>query len=176
MLGLSGNIFRMAFIRIRPAAELGQETRAAIELHRELLLVLVPDAEVEHVGSTAVPGALTKGDLDLVVRVDQASFPTAIGMLNSHYAVHQPKNWTRTLASFKDPSSRRPEVGVQLVVAGSADDRLFGPFRDALIRDPALLAQYNELKRRLDGSDYEHYTERKGKFIERVLREINTAQ
>ncbi len=163
----------MALVRIAPAREFEQETTAAFELHRELVLVLVPGAEVEHVGSTAVPGALTKGDLDLVVRVDQATFPTAIGMLGSHYAVHQPKNWTRTLASFKDPSSRRPEVGVQLVVAGSTDDRLFGPFRDALIRDPALLAQYNELKRHLDGADYERYTEQKGRFVERVLREIS---
>ncbi len=165
----------MALIRIRPAEELEQETRAAFELHRELLLVLLPGAEVEHVGSTAVPGALTKGDLDLVVRVDQATFPTAIGMLGSHYAAHQPKNWTPTLASFKDPSSRRPEVGVQLVVAGSHDDRLFGPFRDALVRDPALLARYNELKRGLDGAEYQRYTEQKGKFIERVLREIGSS-
>ncbi len=162
----------MASIRIRPAAELEEETRAAFELHRQLVLVLLPEAEVEHVGSTAVPGALTKGDLDLVVRVDQAAFPTAIGMLSSHYAVHQPRNWTPTLASFKDPSSSQPEVGIQLVVAGSAGDRLFGPFRDALIRDPALLAEYNALKRGLDGADYEAYTERKGEFVERVLREL----
>jgi GrpB-like predicted nucleotidyltransferase (UPF0157 family) len=116
---------------------------------------------------------LTKGDLDLVVRVDEATFPTAIGMLNTHYAVHQPANWTQTLASFRDPTSGRPEVGIQLVVMGSPDDRLFGPFRDALIGDPALLAEYNELKRRLDGMDYEQYTEQKGEFVERVLREID---
>jgi GrpB-like predicted nucleotidyltransferase (UPF0157 family) len=163
----------MASIRIRSAAELEDQTRAAFELQRDLVLVLVPGAEVEHVGSTAVPGALTKGDLDLLVRVDPAAFPTAVGMLSSHYAVHQPKNWTRTLASFKDPSSHQPEVGIQLVVAGSPDDRLFGPFRDALIHDPALLTEYNELKRRLDGADYERYTEQKGQFVEGVLREIN---
>lgn len=163
----------MSLIRIRPAAEGEEQTRAAFELHRELVLVLVPGADVEHVGSTAVPGALTKGDLDLVVRVDEATFATAIGLLSTHYAVHQPKNWTQTLASFRDPTSRRPEVGIQLVVTGSRDDRLFGPFRDALIDDPTLLAEYNELKRSLDGTAYEHYTERKAEFVERVLREID---
>ncbi len=172
VVGRGGNILPVVPISIRPAAELEAETTAAFELHRKLVLVLLPGAEVEHVGSTAVPGALTKGDLDLLVRVDQAAFPTAIGMLGSHYAVHQHRNWTPTLASFKDPSSTRPEVGVQLVVIGSSDDRLFGPFRDALIRDPALLAEYNALKRRLDGADYELYTEQKGEFVERVLREI----
>jgi GrpB-like predicted nucleotidyltransferase (UPF0157 family) len=60
-------------------------------------------------------------------------------------------------------------VGIQLTVAGSADDALFGPFREALIRAPALLAEYNALKLRLDGEDYERYTEVKGEFVERVL-------
>ena len=60
-------------------------------------------------------------------------------------------------------------MGVQLVVAGSADDALFGPFRDALVRDPALLAEYNALKRSLDGQDYERYTDVKGEFVEPVL-------
>ena len=39
--------------------------------------------------------------------------------------------------------------------------------------DPALLAEYNELKLRLDGLDYESYTERKGEFVETVLRQAN---
>ena len=67
------------------------------------------------------------------------------------------------------PASHDPPVGVQLVVAGSADDALFAPFRDALIADPALLAQYNALKLSLDGADYERYTDAKGAFVERVL-------
>ncbi|MGZ4186586.1 MAG: GrpB family protein [Solirubrobacteraceae bacterium] len=65
------------------------------------------------------------------------------------------------------------DVGVQLVVARSDADGFFGPFRDALIDSPALLAEYNELKQRLDGLDYERYTERKGEFVERVLRDLN---
>ena len=64
---------------------------------------------------------------------------------------------------------------MQLVVAGFAGDSLFGPFRDALIRDPALLDEYPELKRRHDGADYEGYTDVKGAFDERVLAEIGNA-
>ena len=44
-------------------------------------------------------------------------------------------------------------------MAGSDADGFFGPFRDALINDPALLAAYNELKLRRDGRDYGSYTE-----------------
>jgi GrpB-like predicted nucleotidyltransferase (UPF0157 family) len=59
------------------------------------------------------------------------------------------------------------------VVRGSEADRFFGPFRDALIGSDALLAEYNELKRQLDGLEYARYTELKGQFIERVLRELS---
>ena len=121
-------------------------------------------------GATAVPGALTKGDVDLVVRVAERAFADAVSILRTRYAVHQPHNWTRTLASFKADDESEPPVGVQLVIAGSDADGFFGPFRDALINDPALLAEYNELKLRLDGLDYTSYTERKGEFIENVLR------
>ena len=110
------------------------------------MLALLPDAEVEHVGSTAVPGALTKGDVDLLAHVVADAFPTAVDLLADHYAVHQPQNWTSSLASFKDAGGTEPPVGIQLVVGGCADDALFGPFRDPLINEPALLAQYNALK------------------------------
>jgi GrpB-like predicted nucleotidyltransferase (UPF0157 family) len=89
--------------------------------------------------------------------------------LRGAYAIHQPENWSPTFASFVDPDASDPPVGVQLVVAGSKDEALFEPFVAALRDDPELLAEYNALKRRLDGSDYELYTREKGEFVERVL-------
>jgi GrpB-like predicted nucleotidyltransferase (UPF0157 family) len=154
---------------------LAQTTRAAFDRHREAVLRLLPNAEVEHVGATSVPGALTKGDLDVLVRVPENEFSQSVAVLRSAYAVHQPRNWTRTLASFSDPTSSTPPVGVQLVVAASESDALFGPFRDALIADPALLAEYNALKLRLDGESYELYTSTKGAFVEAVLQKLNPA-
>jgi GrpB-like predicted nucleotidyltransferase (UPF0157 family) len=141
----------------------------AFSRHRDRIGAELPAAEIEHVGSTSIPGALTKGDLDLLVRVDAAGFPAAVSALLAMYAVHQRENWTPTYASFTDPDADDPPVGVQLVVAGSRDDALFGPFRRAMIADPELLAAYNDLKRRYDGSDYDTYTRAKARFIERVL-------
>ncbi len=143
-----------------------------LQRQTERLSRLLPTAEIEHVGATAVPGALTKGDLDILVRVQADDFAPSIVVLTDEYAIHQPQNWTSTLASFIDPAELHPEVGVQLVVAASADDALFGPFRDALIGDPDLLQQYNALKRRLDGADHATYTAVKGEFVEQILREI----
>lgn len=163
----------MTRVRIRRAEDIQGLARTAFDAHRRDVVALLPGAEVEHVGATAVPGALTKGDVDLLVRVAEEDFAQAVSVLRKRYVVHQPHNWTGTLASFKAPDSSEPPVGVQLVVAGSDADGFFGPFRDALINDPALLAQYNELKLRLDGLDYETYTERKGTFVENVLRQAN---
>lgn len=159
----------MVVVRIRPAAEIRPSVDAAFSAHSTQIAAALPAAEIEHVGSTAIPGALTKGDLDLLVRVPTEQFATAVATLRGLYAVHQPENWTPTYASFVDPRSCDPPVGVQLAVAGSADDALFAPFRDALIADPALLAQYNALKLSLEGADVEHYTDVKGAFVERVL-------
>jgi GrpB-like predicted nucleotidyltransferase (UPF0157 family) len=164
---------RVAYVRIRRQGETEDLAIAAFEAHRREVAALLPTAEIEHVGATAVPGALTKGDVDLLVRVRERDFADAVVLLRGRYTVHQPHNWTGTLASFKAPGKSEPPVGVQVVVAGSDSDGFFGPFRDALINDPALLAEYNELKLRLDGLDYESYTERKGEFVERVLHQTN---
>jgi GrpB-like predicted nucleotidyltransferase (UPF0157 family) len=156
-------------VRIAPEAEHRASAQRAFEDHRRRVLRVLPDAEVEHVGATSVPGALTKGDVDVLVRVSPERFETAAQCLRRLYVVHQPHNWTPTLASFVDPEADEIPVGIQLVVAGSEDDAMFGAFRDALTGDPALLAKYNDLKRRLDGEQYSRYTEIKGRFIERAL-------
>jgi GrpB-like predicted nucleotidyltransferase (UPF0157 family) len=163
----------MAVVRIRRADDVHELAAATVSTHRRSVLELVPGAEIEHVGATAVPGALTKGDVDVLVRVGEADFSAAADALASRYAIHQLHNWSPSLASFSATDAGELPVGIQLVVRGSAADRCFGPFRDALINSQTLLAEYNELKLRLDGLEYERYTEQKGQFIERVLRQLN---
>ena len=161
-------------VRITPEAELRTTAQQAFEDHRRRIARVLPDAELEHVGATSVPGALTKGDVDVLVRVSPERFEAAAQCLRRLYAVHQPHNWTPTLASFVDDEADGIPVGIQLVAAGSEDDAMFGAFRDALADDPALLAEYNDLKRRLDGEQYGPYTEIKGRFIERALRRLGS--
>jgi GrpB-like predicted nucleotidyltransferase (UPF0157 family) len=163
----------MAAISIRDEAELRVEARVAFEEHRDRVLELLPGVDVEHVGSTAIPGALTKGDVDLLVRLEATDFERAAGMLSRGYSVHQPENWTPTYASFVAEEETPLPVGIQLAVMGSAEEAFFAPFRDALASDPALLAEYNALKCRHDGGDYDRYTEAKGEFVERVLLALN---
>ena len=163
----------MAAVRIKPEEDLRELANATFDEHRRAVLALIPSADVEHVGATAVPGALTKGDVDVLVRVGEPEFAEAVEVLRCRYAIHQPYNWTPTLASFTAPAAAGLGVGIQLVVEGSDADGFFGPFRDALINSPALLTEYNRLKQRLDGLGYQRYTDQKGEFIERVLHDLN---
>ena len=119
-----------------------------------------------------MPGALTKGDVDLTVRVERGELEPTQAELGRLYAIHQPENWTPTYASFIDPGAIDPPVGVQLVVRGSPDDLLFVTLRDLLRSDPDLLAAYNAFKREHEGTSYAVYTEAKERFWEPVLTRL----
>jgi GrpB-like predicted nucleotidyltransferase (UPF0157 family) len=135
--------------------EIRERVAAVFERRRVELLALLPAARVEHVGSTAVPGSLTKGDLDLCVLVAPEEFEPASRALAAHLAIHQPENWTATFASFTAPSEDGVDTGVQLIVAGGDEERWFIGWRERLRADPSLRAHYDELKlrHRADGVD-----------------------
>jgi GrpB-like predicted nucleotidyltransferase (UPF0157 family) len=159
-------------LRFRPAEQLRAAADQALADHTRRIGARVPVAEVEEMGATAVPGALTKGDLDLLVRVPADEFQPAISALRDAYAEHQRENWSPTFASFIAPDLADPlPVGIQLVVAGSDDDREFTGFRDLLRRRPDLVDRVNRLKRSFEGGDPEAYWIAKQELIEVILAE-----
>ncbi len=109
------------------------------------LRTILPSAEFHHVGSTAIPGALTKGDLDVLIRVEREEFPQAVEALRQHFAVKQPQNWDPYFASFGDDSRYSMPLGVQVVIKDSeADFFLF--IHEYLVSHPKVLADYNRMK------------------------------
>ena len=153
-------------MELRTEKEIRPAIGAAVSRHSALIRAELPDAGIEHIGSTAVEGALTKGDLDLLVQVPASGFDAAVEKLGGLYAIHQPENWTTRFASFKEVPEDELPVGVQLVVAGGTDDRLFRAWRDRLATEPALLARYNELKRAHVQSEPAAYIDAKAALIE----------
>jgi GrpB-like predicted nucleotidyltransferase (UPF0157 family) len=145
-----------------------EQAAAAFERYQARLLALLPQAEIQHIGSTAIPGALTKGDLDIVVRVSQTEFDAAEAALATHYERNTGSTRTASFASFKDDSAD-PPLGIQLVVRGSALDD-FCAFRDFLATHPAYLTEYNQLKQAAHGQAMDTYREQKSRFVERILR------
>ena len=157
MDGESIPLVREEEIRGRVAAIFGRR--------RGELEALLPGARIEHVGSTAVPGSLTKGDLDICVIVSGEEFGPASRVLAERLEIHQPENWSATLASFTAPGEDGIDVGVQLVPAGSADERHFVGWRDRLRADFELRARYDELKRRQQADGIDAYRAAKERLI-----------
>ena len=147
------------------ASKKAQQTYTII---RESLAAELPaGAQIHHVGATAIPGCLTKGDLDIVVRVTAENFADADLILASKFNRNEGSIRTATFSAFEDASSD-PHVGIQLTTIDGPFD-FFHHFVRALLRSPELLSEYNALKRAHNGCDAQLYRAAKAQFIERVL-------
>lgn len=133
------------------------------------LRTLLPDCEVEHIGATALPDGVTKGDVDVNIRVPASSFERAVEMLTAQFAVAQPQNWTPTYASFSDPDRALP-LGLQVTVSGSPDDFLV-LLRDLMRTDPALRRNYERCKTQAAQLGRKGYWEAKNRMFQDLLRQ-----
>ena len=160
----------MAWVSFAPSEVFRDRAVMLMAQEASRIQKLIPSARVEHIGGTSIPGALTKGDVDVLVTVAAADFPVAVDALRKLYAVNQPENWTPAFASFKDDTSFPLAFGAQLVTDG-AEPYAFLALRERLCCDPVALADYNAIKRAHEGRDDAAYREAKGGFIERLLNE-----
>ena len=152
----------------REQAKFRQRAEELFLKERKIILRAIPSADIQHIGSTAIPGSLTKGDLDIQVRVEQKYFQKAQNALLKIYKPNKGNPPTKTYASFKDDSAKIP-LGVQLTVIGSKEDN-FTALRDILVNNKKHLRAYNTLKNRYQGKPMREYRKAKGKFIEKVLK------
>lgn len=138
-----------------------EEARAACRQVRRQLAGLGIEGEVELTGGASVPGALTKGDIDLHLRVPPGSFEAAVARLRTEYPTASPSAWAATLAVFEVPSTR--PTGLAVTPVGSEHDLRFSRAWHRLRTDPALLEEYNALKRNSFGDP--SYEELKSAFF-----------
>lgn len=128
---------------------------------------------VHHVGSTAVPGLAAKPVIDMVAGVrDLAEARAAFAPLREHsygYEPHRPH-----AHHFRKPAASTLELRTHHLHLTEPDSDLWRErlaFRDALRADPALVAEYQQLKQRLarQHDDVAAYTADKRAFVARVL-------
>src|SRR5829696_1511560 len=115
-------------------------------------------------GGASVPGALTKGDVDLHLRVAPEAFADVVARLRMLYPMASATAWAATLAVFEVPGTR--PTGLAVTPVHSEHDERFCLTWAALRRSPELLAQYNALKSSSAGT--EHYEQRKSSFFTSV--------
>lgn len=135
--------------------------------YKASILNVIPRARVEHVGASAVPGAISKGDLDIFVGVNTERFIESIALLKP--LGFSEKSETLRTTELCMLESVTENVALQVVVNGSRFE-FFIDFREKLKASAVLLDQYNQLKLMCIGLSEERYRELKSEFIEQVLR------
>lgn len=137
---------------------------------RDFIQELIPSADIQHVGSTAVPNSLTKGDLDIQVRVSELQFSKAVEALSAVYESNDGSIKTNEFRAFKD-DARTPPLGIQLTVTGSVFD-FFWKIRDVLLQHERYKIEYDDLKREFEGKDMESYREAKNEFFCKIMETL----
>jgi GrpB-like predicted nucleotidyltransferase (UPF0157 family) len=150
-----------------------------LTVQAELTALFYPvHVEVQHVGSTAVPGLCAKPVLDLLLGVTalpeiEAQIPALATAGFRHRREYEKQIPERRY--FVREAGLLPRIHLHAVVAGGAYWREHLAFRDALRADPMLRERYSSLKRALAArhvTDKAAYTEGKAPFIAAVLADL----
>jgi GrpB-like predicted nucleotidyltransferase (UPF0157 family) len=146
------------------------------DLERTALLTYVPELlEVEHMGSTSIPGIEAKPVIDMQASLRSLSDWQRVvpRLVPRGYTFMAERVYESRVFLPKGPEGLRTHY-LSLIEAGSEEWRVRLRFRDALRSDPALRLEYQDLKRRLARrhvSDRPAYTDAKSAFVARVLAE-----
>ena len=157
--------------------ELAEYDAARVERF-EAEAALIADAlgdrarQIEHVGSTAVPGLAGKPTIDIAVGVDAIQLPPkAVGALGAAGFHHQPDETRAWERRFVKGDAFPRDVIVHVVEWQGWKWREFLRFRDTLRAEPELASEYEQLKRSLLERGYWYRGVDKRELIERVLAE-----
>jgi len=126
--------------------------------------------QIEHVGSTAVPGLAGKPTVDIAVGVDSIELSSELveSLTAAGFEHHVDPGRPWEMRFVKGTVFPR-DVIVHIVELGGSRWREFLRFRDELRADPRLAAEYEQLKRGLLERGEWYRGEDKKELIERVL-------
>jgi GrpB-like predicted nucleotidyltransferase (UPF0157 family) len=131
----------------------------------------VPAVEVEHVGSTSVPGLAAKPVIDVDVVVDQPSIGAAVAALEAAGYAHLGDLGVAGREAFTAPDDD-PRRHVYVCARGCLAVRNHLAVREVLRRDAGLRAEYAAVKLALaadPGMDIDRYLAGKSAVLQRVL-------
>lgn len=144
-----------------------KDCQALYQVFAERIAKTLNHAHIAHIGSSAIPGALSKGDLDIYVGVSAEQFNQSIQQLKQINFIEK-KDTLATKELRMLESQEHDHVAIQLVVQNSAYD-FFLTFRDVLRNQPELVAEYNQMKSSCRDMTMDEYRMNKSDFIQAVL-------
>lgn len=133
-------------------------------------------AQVQHIGSTSVPGLAAKPVIDILLGAESLvaieSRIAALAQCGYRYIAKYEQDLPMRRYCFKPEAHGVLRVNLHAVVSGSLFWREHIAFRDALRADAVLLADYCSLKKALAArfpQDTPSYTDAKAPFIRAVI-------
>lgn len=140
--------------------------------YQQRIKEILPNAVVEHIGASSIPKAVSKGDLDIFVGVDQADLEASAQLL-TQLGFQEKVDTLRTPELCMLESRLGEDVAIQVVAKGSKFEN-FLKFRDHLRANPKFVQQYNELKMSYKGLPQDQYRAKKSDYIEHVLEQADS--
>lgn len=137
------------------------------KLSEEIRLIL-PQAKIEHIGSSSVPGSVSKGDLDVYVGIEHSFFDEAISLIKSLNFYEKAGTFRSDELCMLVTDKFNYDVAIQLVSNGSKFED-FLKFRDILKMNTRLVEEYNEVKLLAQSLEEDEYRKKKNIFINRIL-------
>jgi len=153
------------------------ESRRVAQAIAGLITTPANNLQIEHVGSTAVPGCWGKGIIDLLVAYPTGGLKSArqaldrIGFQRQGGPTPFPESRPMRVGSFAH-FGRSYRIHAHVMESGSAEAHDLICFRDLLRRDIDLRRAYEAEKRAILARGItkgNEYSEAKGEFIRRVL-------
>lgn len=138
--------------------------------YQKEISTLLPFAKIEHIGSSAIPNTISKGDLDIYIEVIPEQFEFAIEQLKTLNFIEK-QNTLRTHELCMLESLNNDDVAFQIVVTDSIFT-FFLTFKNKLISSPTLVNEYNQLKLQCSHLDPDQYRTIKSDFINRILNHL----
>lgn len=125
--------------------------------------------QIDHVGSTSIPGIKAKPIIDVLVVVSEMEPFTIEREVMAQYGYKNGDNYIapNTILFFKEEARRKTE-NIHVCVKGSPKARQFIVMRDYLRNNPERAHQYSELKEKLNKQhpeDYPAYRAGKDSFL-----------
>ncbi|MFC3286173.1 GrpB family protein [Litchfieldella rifensis] len=153
---------------------------ALFNAERDRLLGLFPAQllDVQHIGSTAIPGMPAKPIIDILAGVESMAVADSLcePLLDSHYTTSAEFNAALTDRRwFMRWANGHRTHHLHVVVLGESDWCRRLRFRDALRADPVLARRYASLKRELAArhrTDREAYTRAKTTFVLSIIGDV----
>jgi GrpB-like predicted nucleotidyltransferase (UPF0157 family) len=146
---------------------------AKFQLHAQAIFRALGERslQVEHIGSTSVPGLAAKPIIDILVVVensaDEGSYRAHLQTAGYELHVREPELQEHRM--FRTPAK---DVHVHIYSRGSPEIERYLTFRDRLRENSGARQLYEETKRRLVARpwpDVDEYARAKGEVIERII-------